>query len=351
MDSCSYREVEGQVGHWWSVDPITHSWESSYASFHNNPVFFTDPFGSNPKGDDPPKGDPPWLPDPGDYDIGETWTDERTGHKYTKEEDGEWWGEGGTTATVDFAKQRSEGQWHKLRLNPQQYAAENRQPLYSSGLVPDPGNPAAYPSTWASADIDPFRPVPDYSSNVFTTILQVAPFTSDVIDIVNTVKAIGEGKWGDAVWSGIFLLPYSDAAKLPKLVSRKAAVGVGAIRGAVRYGPMNPGPLADDIANTFRSGSYTARTLDEPTTLYRVIGDNGNPTGSYWTSTKPKGPLQSVIDLALDQNWGNTATTLIRAQVPAGTRIYEGAAAAQRGLVGGGNQIYIPQVNSKWIQP
>ena len=98
--------------------------------------------------------------------------------------------------------------------------------IAGSELVPDPGNPAAYPSTWASADIDPFRPVPDYSSNVFTTILQVAPFTSDVIDIVNTVKAIGEGKWGDAVWSGIFLLPYSDAAKLPKLVSRKATVGV-----------------------------------------------------------------------------------------------------------------------------
>jgi hypothetical protein len=120
---------------------------------------------------------------------------------------------------------------------------------------------------------------------------------------------------------------------------------------AIRHGPMNPGPLADDIANTFRSSSYTARTLDQPTTLYRVIGDSGNPAGSYWTATRPQGPLQSVIDLGLDQNWGNTATTVIRAQVPAGTRIYEGAAAAQRGLVGGGNQIYIPQVNPSWIQP
>ena len=71
----------------------------------------------------------------------------------------------------------------------------------------------------------------------------------------------------------------------------------------------------------------------------------------YWTATKPKGPLQSVIDSALDQNWGNSATTVIRAQVPAGTRIYEGAAAAQRGLVGGGNQIYIPKVDPKWITP
>lgn len=31
--------------------------------------------------------------------------------------------------------------------------------------------------------------------------------------------------------------------------------GLVAARGTVRHGPMNSGPLADDIANTFRSGS------------------------------------------------------------------------------------------------
>jgi len=56
-----------------------------------------------------------------------------------------------------------------------------------------------------------------------------------------------------------------------------------------------------------------------------------------------------VIDSALDQNWGNAATTVIRAQIPAGTTIYEGVAAAQRGLVGGGSQIYIPSVDPSWI--
>ena len=131
----------------------------------------------------------------------------------------------------------------------------------------------------------------------------------------------------------------------------KQTITLGAEAATVRHGPINPGPLADDIANTFRSGSYTARTLDQPTTLYRVIGDTGNPAGSYWSNARPQGPLQSVIDLALEQNWGNTATTVIRAQVPAGTRIYEGASAAQRGLVGGGNQIYIPKVDSSWIKP
>ena len=109
--------------------------------------------------------------------------------------------------------------------------------------------------------------------------------------------------------------------------------------------------MADDVANTFRSATdYSQRTLSNDTTLYRVISDNGRPDGSYWTSVKPQGPLQSVIDSALDQNWGNTATRVVTAKVPAGTKIFEGAAAAQRGLVGGGNQIYIPKVDPKWIQ-
>ena len=59
--------------------------------------------------------------------------------------------------------------------------------------------------------------------------------------------------------------------------------------------------------------------------------------------------LQSVIDSALDPQWGNTAQNVARIRVPAGTTIYEGAAAAQRGLVGGGNQVFIPKVDPSWI--
>jgi RHS repeat-associated protein len=101
-----------------------------------------------------------------------------------------------------------------------------------------------------------------------------------------------------------------------------------------KYSSINPGPLADDIGRTFRSATYTEKTLSNDTTLYRAISDNGNPVGSYWTRIQPQGPLQSVIDSALDQNWSNTATRVVTARVPAGTTIYEGAAAAQRGLVG-----------------
>lgn len=64
--------------------------------------------------------------------------------------------------------------------------------------------------------------------------------------------------------------------------------------------------------------------------------------GAFWTRTQPTGPLQSVIDSALDQSWGNTATTTVTRTFPGGTQIFEGTAASQGGLLGGGNQIYIP---------
>ena len=116
------------------------------------------------------------------------------------------------------------------------------------------------------------------------------------------------------------------------------------------YNPMNKGPLADDIANTFRSSTYNGVTTNRPTTLYRVIGPNGNPEGSYWTRNIPNGPTQSIIDSALNPQWSNSATNVVRAIVPRGTTFYEGVASQQGGLVGGGNQIYIPQVNPDWIQ-
>lgn len=49
--------------------------------------------------------------------------------------------------------------------------------------------------------------------------------------------------------------------------------------------------------------------------------------------------------------WGNTATQVTRISVPTGTTIYEGAAAAQGELVGGGSQVFIPRVDPSWVLP
>ncbi|VVM18229.1 hypothetical protein BSPWISOXPB_558 [uncultured Gammaproteobacteria bacterium] len=46
--------------------------------------------------------------------------------------------------------------------------------------------------------------------------------------------------------------------------------------------------------------------------------------------------MASVIDSSLDQNWGNTATKIVKLKIPKGIKLYEGVAAPQKGLVGGG---------------
>jgi len=119
----------------------------------------------------------------------------------------------------------------------------------------------------------------------------------------------------------------------------------------VRFGPMNEGPLIKEIANTFRSGTYNGITLGEPVTLYRAYGGKAGQLGHYWTRTPPSGPVQSIVDSALDRQWGNTATQVVKVEVPAGTTIYEGPAAAQGGLVGGGDQVYIENVDPSWVKP
>jgi RHS repeat-associated protein len=116
-----------------------------------------------------------------------------------------------------------------------------------------------------------------------------------------------------------------------------------------RFGPMRPGPLPAKIAETFRSSSYTATTLTEATTLYRAYGGKAQATSIYWTRTPPAGPIQATIDSALHWSFGNTAQNVSRIRVPAGTTIYEGVAAAQGGLVGGGNQVVILNVNPAWL--
>lgn len=115
------------------------------------------------------------------------------------------------------------------------------------------------------------------------------------------------------------------------------------------YSPVNPGPLSAGIANTFRGASYREVTYGQATTLYRVYGGKSGQLGSFWTATPPSGALRSRIDLALNPQWGNTANQVVRIEVPAGVKMYEGYAASQGGLVGGGTQVFIPQVNPLWI--
>jgi LysM repeat protein len=48
--TAEYWEMDPRVLRRWNTDPVVKHWESPYAIFHNNPIFFTDP-----QGDDPPE--------------------------------------------------------------------------------------------------------------------------------------------------------------------------------------------------------------------------------------------------------------------------------------------------------
>lgn len=139
------------------------------------------------------------------------------------------------------------------------------------------------------------------------------------------------------------------------VVGRGAAVADDVVEAVannapVRWGPATGvGPLGKEVAETFRSGSYTERVTSEVTTLYRSHGGAAEAIGPYWTRTPPAGPLQSRIDSALRTEWGNTATGVSSIRIPAGTTIFEGFAASQGGLVGGGSQVFIPKVDPSWL--
>jgi Pre-toxin TG len=181
------------------------------------------------------------------------------------------------------------------------------------------------------------RPAIDAFAGVARVPRRVAAWVGDAI-----ARARGAGRAGDAA------------------IAARGRAGPSTIR----WGPHNgPGPLdkietfpgsGQSVASTFRSSSYTEFTLTEPTTLYHVYGGESGPLSSYWTRTRPAGPLQSQLDLALNPAWGNTAEAYSTIRAPAGTRLFEGVAGPQPlpgggSIPGGGNQIYIPRVDPDWL--
>jgi len=151
--------------------------------------------------------------------------------------------------------------------------------------------------------------------------------------------------WMDSF--GTVTLAYGAYANITRLSTQIKPVM--SVNNSVKYGPMNKGPLPDTIATTFRSGTYSEIITQRPTTLYRVYGGKAGKLGSYWTTSLPQGPVQSIIDSALNPAWGNTATNVAVINVPKGVTMYLGYAEQQGGLVGGGIQVFIERVNPEWL--
>ncbi len=85
------------------------------------------------------------------------------------------------------------------------------------------------------------------------------------------------------------------------------------------------------FAHTFRSEHYMSYTLKEKMYFIQVTSKTTpERVSAFWTSSIPTGPGQAQLDLALLPQWGNRADHWRIIEVPRGTRIFEGQAAAQR---------------------
>jgi hypothetical protein len=161
---------------------------------------------------------------------------------------------------------------------------------------------------------------------------------------------LSRGSWATvAITAGGGLLGGAEAYWF----TRERKVSVTRSTGSVKveekkYGSMDKGPLPNDIANTFRSNTYTQK-VSTGEYVYRVYGGAAQPNGSYYSRIPQNGGMQSQFDLALNPDWGNTATNVSQFYIPPGTVYFEGYAASQiinggaGTLMGGGNQIYVPR--------
>lgn len=185
-------------------------------------------------------------------------------------------------------------------------------------------------------------------------------------------KSLAEADWSDAPWF-IGAAMYLDGG-LAALAAAPTAIGWGyaayswcrylnpaactsLVVGALEppgggtsqlssFSAVAPGPLPGDIAETFAGGRYVMRTLESEITVYRVYGGSAGLAGRRGTFYSPiaqQGGLQSMIDLALRPEWGNSASAVSPVTLKAGTVIFEGIASSQGGpWVGGTPQIFVP---------
>jgi RHS repeat-associated protein len=180
-------------------------------------------------------------------------------------------------------------------------------------------------------------------------------------DIAPTIEPQNAEQMEGMGRTNLFLLASPVIGNMPKIpnfpkipgipISGKIAADVTTnSAGVISWNPLNgPGPLGINVALTFRSATYVERVTIEPMILYRSYGGRSPMIGPFWTATPPAGPLQSIIDMALNPAWGNNASKVVKIRVPVGTRIFEGATAPQGELLGGGSQVFIQKVDPSWI--
>lgn len=109
-----------------------------------------------------------------------------------------------------------------------------------------------------------------------------------------------------------------------------------------------PCPLDKDKAATFTGHSYNEIALEKDTVLYRAYhSPAAKPDGLWWKRSPTKG-TSAIIGNAIPTEHGNYADQMVKIRVPKGQTIYEGKSAAQGGLAGGDNQVFLKNVDPSW---
>ena len=118
----------------------------------------------------------------------------------------------------------------------------------------------------------------------------------------------------------------------------------------------NPGPLPEineTAANSFASGKYNVKILEEDTVFFRA-GNSDSPLGQYYTRHIPESVIKVRIESAVKSQWidrdtgGLTGTSeltdIYATKFPKGTVYYEGPTGSQGGVyIGGKEQIFISE--------
>jgi uncharacterized Zn-binding protein involved in type VI secretion len=124
--------------------------------------------------------------------------------------------------------------------------------------------------------------------------------------------------------------------------------------GTIKYSaPPNQGlppythaaPGFPDLPAREAPNFQTAQPVDLPpgTTLYRVIDPALNPAGSYWMPAPFASEEEWRNACAVLPEWKNKGVQVVTSVVqPPGLKGWLGAAARQKGLPGGGTQLWIP---------
>jgi len=135
--TAEFWQYDSRIGRRWNVDPVVKPWESSYATFSDNPIWFSDPNGDN-------AGVPPQdYVDNGDgtatrtKDDGSTWS-------YRKDSDGNWVEDGGNMpqlSDVEVIAEKTQKSKNHVWSSMNMYSGNNlgkgvHMAKYGNGLDP-----------------------------------------------------------------------------------------------------------------------------------------------------------------------------------------------------------------------